>query len=68
MGLAVSLGVALIVTLLFIMVLRPVALAIGLVDIPGGRKMHPNPTPVIGGVAMYLGLFFGSILMGSHPL
>jgi UDP-GlcNAc:undecaprenyl-phosphate GlcNAc-1-phosphate transferase len=67
MGLAVSLAVALIVTLLFIMVLRPVALAIGLVDIPGGRKMHPNPTPVIGGVAMYLGLFFGGMLMGLSP-
>ena len=56
MELAISLAFALIVTLLFIMVLRPVALAIGLVDIPGGRKTHDSPTPVIGGVAMYIGL------------
>ena len=67
MELAVSLVLALIVTLLFIMVLRPVALAIGLVDIPGGRKMHCGPTPVIGGVAMYLGLLFGGMLMGPSP-
>jgi len=67
MGLAVSLVFAVTVTLLFIMVLRPVALAIGLVDIPGGRKMHDGPTPVIGGVAMYLGLLFGGMLMGIAP-
>jgi UDP-GlcNAc:undecaprenyl-phosphate GlcNAc-1-phosphate transferase len=67
MGLAVSLAFALIVTVLFIMVLGPVALAIGLVDIPGGRKMHCAPTPVTGGVAMYLGLLFGGMLMGLSP-
>jgi len=67
MELAVSLVFAFIVTLLFIMVLGPVALAIGLVDIPGGRKMHCAPTPVIGGVAMYLGLLFGGMLLGPPP-
>ena len=67
MGLAVSLVFAVTVTLLFIMVLRPVALAIGLVDIPGGRKMHDSSTPVIGGVAMYLGLLFTGMLMGIGP-
>ena len=67
MGLAVSLVFAVTVTLLFIMVLRPVALAIGLVDIPGGRKMHDGSTPVIGGVAMYLGLLFTGMLMGIGP-
>jgi UDP-GlcNAc:undecaprenyl-phosphate GlcNAc-1-phosphate transferase len=65
--LAISLAFALIVTLLFVMVLRPVALAIGLVDIPGGRKTHAGPTPVIGGVAMFLGLLFGGMLMGIAP-
>ncbi|MFL2554038.1 MAG: MraY family glycosyltransferase [Candidatus Rariloculaceae bacterium] len=68
MELAISLAFALIVTLLFIMVLRPVALAIGLVDIPGGRKTHDSPTPVIGGVAMYIGFLFASILLGLEPV
>jgi UDP-GlcNAc:undecaprenyl-phosphate GlcNAc-1-phosphate transferase len=67
MELVVPLAFTLIVTVLFILALRPVALAIGLVDIPGGRKMHNDPTPVIGGVAMYLGLLFGGMLLGVTP-
>ncbi|MAS82664.1 MAG: hypothetical protein CMF45_08245 [Legionellales bacterium] len=67
MDLVVSLVFTLIVTVLFILVLRPVALATGLVDIPGGRKTHDSPTPVVGGIAMYLGIFFGGVLMEAIP-
>ena len=42
--------------------LRPVAEAIGLVDRPGGRKSHIGDIPVIGGVAMFLGIFAGMSL------
>ena len=63
MRLTVSLFFALIITVLFILVLRPVALEIGLVDIPGGRKKHKHSTPVIGGIAMYIGFVFGSVFM-----
>lgn len=48
--------VAFFVTLIFMFLLRPVAAAIGLVDRPGGRKVHVGVVPVIGGIAMYLGL------------
>jgi UDP-GlcNAc:undecaprenyl-phosphate GlcNAc-1-phosphate transferase len=65
MELAVAL--TLIITLLFILALRPVALAIRLIDAPGGRKTHNNPTPVIGGIAMYLGLVFGGVLLRGIP-
>jgi UDP-GlcNAc:undecaprenyl-phosphate GlcNAc-1-phosphate transferase len=34
---------------------RLVAVRIGAIDQPGDRKVHPTPTPTIGGVAMYLG-------------
>lgn len=67
MELAISLVFTLIVTLLFILVFRPVAFAIGLVDIPGGRKRHKRQTPVIGGIAMYFGLLFGGLLLGVTP-
>ena len=67
MQLAIALFFAFIITLLFIFALRPVALAVGLVDTPGGRKKHRNPTPVIGGIAMYFGLVFGAMLYEMMP-
>ncbi len=39
--------------------LRPVAVAIELVDKPGGRKTHHGEIPVVGGLAMFLGCVFG---------
>jgi UDP-GlcNAc:undecaprenyl-phosphate/decaprenyl-phosphate GlcNAc-1-phosphate transferase len=50
--------VAFLITLIFMFALRPVANAIGLVDRPGGRKVHVGIVPIIGGLAMYLGLLF----------
>lgn len=46
---------AFMLTALALMVLRPVANFVGLIDIPGGRKTHQNPTPMIGGLGIYLG-------------
>lgn len=48
--------VAFTITLLFLLALRPVAVAVGLVDRPGGRKQHVGVVPVIGGIAMFIGL------------
>ncbi len=39
--------------------LRPVAVAINLVDRPGGRKTHHGKVPIVGGLAMFLGVVFG---------
>src|SRR4029077_20085825 len=55
-----------IVTVVFMFVLRPVASAIGLVDVPGGRKRHGVPVPLIGGICMSIGLGFGTSLV-NHP-
>jgi UDP-GlcNAc:undecaprenyl-phosphate/decaprenyl-phosphate GlcNAc-1-phosphate transferase len=55
-----------VVTVLFMFVLRPLAFAVGLVDLPGGRKRHGVPVPVIGGIAMSIGLGFGTTLV-SQP-
>ena len=49
MELAFSMAFALIVTLLFIMVLKPVALAIGLVDVPGEGKCTAALRPSLEG-------------------
>jgi UDP-GlcNAc:undecaprenyl-phosphate GlcNAc-1-phosphate transferase len=46
-------------TLLAMIALRPLAVAVDLVDKPGGRKTHRGEVPVVGGLAMYLGIAFG---------
>ena len=43
--------------------LRPVAISAGLVDKPGGRKLHKGEIPIIGGIAMFIGIFAGLILL-----
>jgi UDP-GlcNAc:undecaprenyl-phosphate/decaprenyl-phosphate GlcNAc-1-phosphate transferase len=42
-------------TALALAALRPVAVKVGLLDLPGGRKTHALPTPMIGGLGIYLG-------------
>ncbi len=52
------------VTVTLMLVLRPVASALGLVDIPGGRKTHDGEVPVIGGIAIYFGLLAAVLAIG----
>lgn len=51
--------------LLAMLALRPVAIALELIDRPGGRKHHDGAVPLVGGVAMLLGIVIG---LGSVPL
>ncbi len=41
--------------------LRPLAHQIGLLDIPGGRKTHVSPTPLIGGLGIFAGIVFTTL-------
>ena len=45
-------------------VVRAVALRIGAVDRPGGRKMHAIATPTLGGLALFFG-FIGGLGLSS---
>lgn len=56
-------ALTLLVTVVLVLALRPVALEIGLADEPGGRRRHAARVPVIGGIAMLLGLAFGSAIV-----
>lgn len=57
------------ITMMAILTLRPVAVAINLVDRPGGRKTHHGKVPVVGGLAMFLGLIFGiGLVEDARPL
>src|SRR5690349_17923562 len=62
-----SVFLSFVVTVVFLFALRPVAVAVGLVDVPGGRKRHDVPVPLIGGIAMCAGLGVGTTLV-DHPL
>lgn len=54
---------ACIVTLLFLKSMAPAARKIGLVDCPGGRKQHQGQVPLIGGLAISIGLTIGLLLL-----
>ncbi len=49
-------------TTLLILLLRPLAVVTGLVDIPNERKSHQIPTPLVGGLAIFAGLVVAFLL------
>jgi UDP-GlcNAc:undecaprenyl-phosphate GlcNAc-1-phosphate transferase len=52
-------------TSLLLVALPPLAHRVGLIDHPGGRKCHQEPTPVIGGLAMFLGFALMAFSAGT---
>ena len=56
-------AVAFLVSTVFLVALRPVAIALHLVDKPGGRKLHDGDVPIVGGVAMFAGMFAGLLML-----
>lgn len=42
--------------LVMLLVLRPVATRVGLIDVPGDRKQHTGHIPLIGGVGSFAAL------------
>ncbi|MBM4197390.1 MAG: undecaprenyl/decaprenyl-phosphate alpha-N-acetylglucosaminyl 1-phosphate transferase [Gammaproteobacteria bacterium] len=46
-----------------VLVLRPLAVRVGLVDVPDSRKRHSGPVPLIGGLAIFL----TAVLVHSLP-
>jgi UDP-GlcNAc:undecaprenyl-phosphate GlcNAc-1-phosphate transferase len=54
-------------TMLALWLLRRLAVPIGLLDKPGGRKVHDGAVPLVGGLAMFLG-FSALALLLDHSL
>ena len=48
-------------TIISILLLRPLAFRFGLLDVPNERKIHHGSVPLIGGIGMFIGVFFGLI-------
>lgn len=57
----------LLATIVLVKLLYPCALKIGFTDKPCHRKQHKTPTPIIGGMAIYLALLI-TMYMGATPL
>jgi UDP-GlcNAc:undecaprenyl-phosphate/decaprenyl-phosphate GlcNAc-1-phosphate transferase len=50
--------IAIVAILAFIGLFRRLAIRLGLVDHPGGRKQHERAVPLIGGIAIFFGFCF----------
>lgn len=55
--------VALMACLFCIWLLKPLAIRVGLVDRPNGRKWHEKEVPLIGGIAMFFGFCFAMLTL-----
>ncbi len=58
-------GAAFLASLAFILLFRKPAVHFGLVDYPGGRKMHGAAVPVVGGVAIFCAFAVTALLLGK---
>ena len=84
MDVEVTLLFALMASWITIRAAMPVAERVGLVDRPGGHKLHQHLTPLVGGLGIYMALlavlmvsimlephwlhFYGSLLLGASLL
>lgn len=55
--------IALLLTIFAIVTLSPIARKINLVDEPGARKTHRGSIPLIGGIALAIGLFASLLIL-----
>ncbi len=62
-GIALPL-IAFVSTVIFILTLRPIAAAMGLMDMPNPRKLHTEATPLLGGIAIYMAILI-SVVAGA---
>src|SRR3981081_3569152 len=61
MGLSSSTALAFAVTVVLTLTLRPLALRLRITDKPGGRKQHIGEIPLVGGIAMFIGILVAAM-------
>src|ERR1700730_494810 len=59
--------IALFASLMLVVPVRALALRVGMVDLPGPRKVHLSPIPLLGGLAMYGGVMIAVLLAFQGP-
>jgi UDP-GlcNAc:undecaprenyl-phosphate/decaprenyl-phosphate GlcNAc-1-phosphate transferase len=55
--------IALVVSLALTIPVRSLALRVGMVDVPGPRKVHLQPIPLLGGLVIYAGVVLAILLV-----
>src|ERR1019366_1059158 len=63
----IAFAVALIASLGLTVPVRQLALRVGMVDHPGPRKVHLQPMPLLGGVAIYCGVLIALLVTMRGP-
>src|ERR1039457_1296662 len=56
-----STALAFAVTVVLTLTLRPLALRLHVTDKPGGRKHHSGEIPLVGGIAMFIGILVATM-------
>jgi UDP-GlcNAc:undecaprenyl-phosphate GlcNAc-1-phosphate transferase len=59
--------IALFASLLLVVPVRALALRVGMVDLPGPRKVHLSPIPLLGGLAMYGAVMIAALFVFDGP-
>src|SRR5260370_1394650 len=59
--------IALFASLVLVVPVRALALRVGMVDLPGPRKVHLTPIPLLGGLAMYAAVVIAVLFAFNGP-
>lgn len=59
--------ISLFASLILVVPVRAFALRVGMVDLPGPRKVHLTPIPLLGGLAIYAGVVLAVLLAFNGP-
>ena len=57
-------AIAFVTSLMIALPVRRLALRVGMVDLPGPRKIHLQPVPLLGGISIYAAVILG-LLIGN---
>ena len=63
----IAFSIALLASLTLTLPARALALRVGMVDLPGPRKVHLQPIPLLGGLAIYAGVFISMLAVFDGP-
>ena len=66
LGILWSAALALALTAVLTLTLRPLAIRLQLTDSPGGRKHHVGEIPLVGGIAMLIGIIVSLAVTAGH--
>src|SRR4030088_2464231 len=59
--------IALLASVILVVPVRALALRVGMVDLPGPRKVHVKPIPLLGGLAMYAAVVIAVLFAFQGP-